>query len=121
MIIYPDNFNVQTAFKWMYDPVNDMILVSRKRNQHKYILKEYSIKNKAEEFSNWIRIVHLEDQDFKIEDKTRILCVRPYNESLMTKESLIKLILSFGITSKIIFDATNDVLKEITKNFNESY
>jgi hypothetical protein len=121
MIIYPNNFNIQAAFKWMYDPINNILLISRGRNQHKYIHKEYSMKNKVEEFSNWIRIVHLENQDFKTKDKTRILCIRPYNENLMSRNDLIKFIKDLGITSEIVFDATNNVLQEITQNFNESY
>ena len=119
MIIYP-NFNLQQAFKWMYDPVNDIILISRGRNQHKFILKEYSLKNKALDFYNWIRFVYLEPEDFKIENKTRILCVRPYT-GLMDKKDLIKFIRNLNITSEIVFDASNNVIREITQNFNEMY
>ena len=124
MIIYPNNKTIEdirTSFKWMFEPKSNTYLISRGRNQHKYILHEYSLNNEAEPFDNWIRFIHLEEEDFRTINKSRILCVRPYNEIFLHKEYLFCFIRNLGIESPIMFDMTNSMLKQITKNYNENY
>lgn len=121
MIIYPSNYTIsdtRTAFKWMYNFSCDTILISRGRNQHKYIHHEYNQLSLIPEFTDWVRFVHLEKQDFKTKYISRILCVRP---TLHDKEKIERVIQFLKIKSPIVWDATNDIIMDLTKNYNERY
>ena len=114
--------DVKTTFKWMWEPKKNIILISSGMQQHKFAWKTFYDKNKEiEPFENWIRFIHLSKDDYKNNRKRRILCVRIYEESLVSKDIISSLIRRLGIKSRIVFDITNEKIIKITDNFTTKY
>lgn len=102
----------------MYNFSIDTILVARDKNPHEFIFHEYSMIASIPKIDDWIRFIHIEKEDFKEKFLSRVLFVRPTHHD---KDKIQKIIDRVGIRSPIIFDATNKIIQEITKNFSEKY
>lgn len=122
LIIFPDDKadSLKTAFKWMWLPSDNIVLISYGRNFHFTIYDKYKKQNpNVADFYNWIRFIHLEENDFS-HPSPRLLCVRKHNV-MITSDDIEKFVRMIGIESNICFDVTNESLKTITGNYFEKY
>lgn len=126
MIIFPENLvvnDIKKAYKWMWHPTNNIVAVASNKNSHISIYRFLKSKNNSiPDFYDWIRFIHLNKEDFKENMFNEpLLCIRVYENKLVNNDQLFEMIRKLGIESKIIFDVTNEKLKNLTGNYNEKY
>ena len=120
--IFPPNLDLKSAHKWMWHP-DGFILISSNYNPH--IISYHFFKKDNPDipsFYDWIRFIHLKNPDFVPKYyKEDLLCVRGFDNKTVSKENIFELVSFVDINSKIVFDITNDKLKELTGNYNAHY
>ena len=117
--ILEQNINLVDAFKWMYNPFQQIIIVGSTYDQyHLDILDHYAKKHNVDnDFSNWIRAIHLNNYDFKNDKTKRILCIREFDENKFNIKEVKKLIDSLGFKSKKVYHITNEKLQVLTGDY----
>ena len=122
--ILEQDVSILDAFKWMYNPFQQVIIVGSTYDQyHLDILGSFKEKFDYidDDFDNWIRVIHLHKSDFKNNKKKSILCIRQFNENKFNTKEIKKVIDSLGFKSKKIYDITNDKLKELTGDYSRKW
>jgi hypothetical protein len=121
--ILPEAADVKVAFKWMYAPAEDVILVAAGNGEYHADALHRSVRQHPfldPVFEHWIRFIHLETTDFRPRAKKRLLCVRAYEAAAfpsVTQETLTAVVRGLGIKSPIVFGVTNASLAETTGDY----
>ena len=115
--VFPEDSNILKTFKWMYCPLNNIVLVSGEQFHSSIYNHWLKTTDEPVPFEKWIRFIHLSPQDFKIKRKKKLLCIRQYPIGLAEKSDVKELIRSVGIKSNTRFDITNEKLADITHDY----
>ena len=122
--IFPEDYDkalLLNHYKWMWEPQDNLIVVSPSKNDHRIGYLKYKMTNPAvTDFTCWIRFVHLIGDDFR-EKHDNVICVRQFPESLVDKCKIIVLLNELGIKDEIYFGVTNEKIRELTKYYAANY